>query len=152
MEFTRDWKCWAKSSLKLLKRKDFTKVCSFKTCFNNQMCSLFMFWLLQWTLRPHRSGTEYEWSWKEEILNPASNSQSKNRFVWTVLIYFGFLWKTIHNLNQQVDSLIAEATHLDNLALLYEGWTPWVWEIKAKSEQDHKVNTSNKPYPFRTFD
>ena len=27
---------------------------------------------------------------------------------------------------QQVDAVIEEATNLDNLALLYEGWTPWV--------------------------
>lgn len=26
----------------------------------------------------------------------------------------------------QVDYVIQEATSLDNLALLYEGWTPWV--------------------------
>lgn len=26
----------------------------------------------------------------------------------------------------QVDFIINEATNLDNLALLYEGWTPWV--------------------------
>ena len=27
---------------------------------------------------------------------------------------------------QQVDAIIEEATNIDNLALLYEGWTPWV--------------------------
>lgn len=27
---------------------------------------------------------------------------------------------------QQVDWTISEATNMDNLALLYEGWTPWV--------------------------
>lgn len=27
---------------------------------------------------------------------------------------------------EQVDYVIREATSLDNLALLYEGWTPWV--------------------------
>ena len=27
----------------------------------------------------------------------------------------------------QVDRVIAEATSFDNLALLYEGWTAWVW-------------------------
>ncbi|KAK3583612.1 hypothetical protein CHS0354_039435 [Potamilus streckersoni] len=27
---------------------------------------------------------------------------------------------------EQVDYVIKEATHLDNLAVLYEGWTPWV--------------------------
>jgi len=26
----------------------------------------------------------------------------------------------------QVDYVIREATSLDNLAVLYEGWTPWV--------------------------
>ena len=26
----------------------------------------------------------------------------------------------------QVDAIIEEATNVDNLALLYEGWTPWV--------------------------
>jgi len=26
----------------------------------------------------------------------------------------------------QVDYVIKEATSLDNLAVLYEGWTPWV--------------------------
>lgn len=26
----------------------------------------------------------------------------------------------------QVDYVLKEATHLDNLAVLYEGWTPWV--------------------------
>ena len=26
----------------------------------------------------------------------------------------------------QIDTIIEEATNLDNLALLYEGWTPWV--------------------------
>jgi len=26
----------------------------------------------------------------------------------------------------QVDYIIREATSVDNLALLYEGWTPWV--------------------------
>ncbi|XP_064478014.1 serine/threonine-protein kinase SMG1-like isoform X2 [Ornithodoros turicata] len=30
------------------------------------------------------------------------------------------------NVTQQVDSVIGEATRLENLALLYEGWTPWV--------------------------
>lgn len=29
----------------------------------------------------------------------------------------------------QVDFIINEATNLDNLALLYEGWTPWVWKL-----------------------
>lgn len=27
----------------------------------------------------------------------------------------------------QVDYVIKEATNLDNLAQLYEGWTAWVW-------------------------
>lgn len=27
----------------------------------------------------------------------------------------------------QVDYVIREAKSLDNLAVLYEGWTPWVW-------------------------
>jgi len=27
----------------------------------------------------------------------------------------------------KVDYVIREATNLDNLAVLYEGWTPWVW-------------------------
>lgn len=27
---------------------------------------------------------------------------------------------------EQVDFIIREATNADNLALLYEGWTPWV--------------------------
>jgi len=27
----------------------------------------------------------------------------------------------------KVDCVIKEATNLDNLAVLYEGWTPWVW-------------------------
>lgn len=27
-----------------------------------------------------------------------------------------------------MDYIICEATNLDNLALLYEGWTPWVWD------------------------
>lgn len=30
------------------------------------------------------------------------------------------------NFQFQVDYVIREATSLDNLALLYEGWTPWV--------------------------
>ena len=28
---------------------------------------------------------------------------------------------------EQVDFVIGEATHIDNLALLYEGWTAWIW-------------------------
>lgn len=28
---------------------------------------------------------------------------------------------------EQVDFVIREATHIDNLALLYEGWTAWIW-------------------------
>ncbi len=27
---------------------------------------------------------------------------------------------------EQVDFVIREATHIDNLALLYEGWTAWI--------------------------
>lgn len=30
------------------------------------------------------------------------------------------------NVHEQIDYIIREATSLDNLALLYEGWTPWV--------------------------
>lgn len=41
-------------------------------------------------------------------------------------ILYHIVWINVYRLNQQVDSLIVEATHLDNLALLYEGWTPWV--------------------------
>jgi len=32
----------------------------------------------------------------------------------------------------QVEYVIREAMSLDNLALLYEGWTPWVWGDSAK--------------------
>lgn len=31
-----------------------------------------------------------------------------------------------------MDYVICEATNLDNLALLYEGWTPWVWDVTRK--------------------
>ena len=30
------------------------------------------------------------------------------------------------SVEDQVDAIIDEATNVDNLALLYEGWTPWV--------------------------
>jgi PI-3-kinase-related kinase SMG-1 len=30
------------------------------------------------------------------------------------------------SVSEQVDYVLKEATHIDNLAVLYEGWTPWV--------------------------
>lgn len=31
--------------------------------------------------------------------------------------------------SSQVDFVIKEATNMDNLAQLYEGWTAWVWML-----------------------
>ena len=38
------------------------------------------------------------------------------------------------NICCQVDYIIREATSVDNLAVLYEGWTPWVWKSRASWE------------------
>lgn len=35
----------------------------------------------------------------------------------------------------QVDYVIKDATNLNNLAVLYEGWTPWVWNSKHVTER-----------------
>lgn len=34
---------------------------------------------------------------------------------------------------EQVDWMIREARNVDNLAVLYEGWAPWVWTLHAQS-------------------
>lgn len=51
----------------------------------------------------------------------------------------------------QVDWVIGEATNINNLALLYEGWTPWVWN---NNQQDEWISTQGKVFWFylRSFD
>jgi predicted PurR-regulated permease PerM len=32
------------------------------------------------------------------------------------------------SVTEQVDYLLRQATSIDNLSNMYEGWTPWIWE------------------------
>ena len=40
----------------------------------------------------------------------------------------------------QVEHIVDEATSLDNLCVLYEGWTPWVWGYSQPAGQPACVN------------
>jgi len=44
----------------------------------------------------------------------------------------------------QVDYVIREATSLDNLAVLYEGWTPWVWKLLAVESSQYACDSTGK--------
>lgn len=43
-----------------------------------------------------------------------------------ILIIISYLYTSVPFCKLQVDYVIKEARDLDNLAVLYEGWTPWV--------------------------
>lgn len=48
--------------------------------------------------------------------------------------------KLICLLVSQIDKIIKDSTNIDNLALLYEGWTPWVWKRERKSRLGINLN------------
>lgn len=48
------------------------------------------------------------------------------------ILYFLFIL-LLFIFSSQVDFVIKEATNLDNLAQLYEGWTAWVWRTACAS-------------------
>ena len=50
------------------------------------------------------------------------------QFYWShsLIILFRSL-----KISEQVDHLLKQATSIDNLCNMYEGWTPWIWSINA---------------------
>lgn len=69
-------------------------------------------------------------------------NESKQNWRGETLVIIPFFWCEDHfprlhsfsadsqrksSVAEQVDFVIREATDLDNLSLLYEGWTAWIW-------------------------
>lgn len=46
-------------------------------------------------------------------------------FIILLFVLGGFLFREI-SITDQVDRLIKQATSVDNLCNMYEGWTPWI--------------------------
>lgn len=64
----------------------------------------------------------YQWQW-----NRGGRSIHRTVALYLWLLGFSLNWCPAALL--QVDFVIKEATNMDNLAQLYEGWTAWVWTL-----------------------